>query len=265
VPGTSTLEELKLNSVLQSYFCGLEINFGARGVPGTSAKTKKIPLRIRTKICCIANVQEAQVAIRAGVDAIGLVANMPSGPGSISDRAIQEIAASVPHGVDTFLLSCKTEPTAVVEHVLRCKTSVVQLVDSVPKETYAALREACPNLRIVQVIHVENEQAITMAHELSNFVDAILLDSGKPGAAVPTLGGTGEVHNWNISAQIVKEISVPVYLAGGLNAGNVKDAIEKVKPYGLDLCSGVRTAEKLNSGLLHDYLQTVKEALRDNY
>ncbi len=193
----------------------------------------------------------------SGADAIGLVAKMPSGPGPISDESIREIASIVPPGVDSFLLTSETEPSAVVSHVTRCRTSVVQLVDSVSSLVYQALREACSGVRIVQVLHVENESALTEAHRISSLVDAILLDSGRPKASVPTLGGTGDVHDWSISTRIVKEVRLPVFLAGGLNPENVGAAISQVQPYAVDLCSGVRTNGVLDSGLLKSFCRTV--------
>ncbi len=77
-------------------------------------------------------------------------------------------------------------------------------------------------------------------------VDALLLDSGNPGLAVKELGGTGRVHNWEISRLIREQANKPVFLAGGLNPSNVAEAIKAVEPFGLDLCSGVRTNDVLD-------------------
>lgn len=211
-----------------------------------------MPLRI--KICCIATVAEAQAAIAAGADAIGLVASMPSGPGPISDQAIANIARRVPPAVDSFLLTSETQPEAVVDHVQRCGTSVVQLVDSVPDETYRALRENCPNVRIVQVLHVENDRALHEAQRVAPMVDSLLLDSGRPNATVPVFGGTGDTHDWSISARIVKQVPLPVFLAGGLNPANVTSAIATVRPFGVDLCTGVRIGGCLDDTLLHEFI-----------
>lgn len=219
-------------------------------------------MRTRVKVCCIASANEAKMAIRAGADAIGLVAEMPSGPGPIPDELIAEIASSIPPGVDSFLLTSETEPESVVAHVRRCGTSVVQLVDTVPRKTYAALREACPGVRIVQVIHVEDEGAIEQARDVASLVDAILLDSGCPGAEKPELGGTGRVHDWVVSARVVREAAAPVFLAGGLNVENVRSAIGQVAPYGVDLCSGVRTAGTLDEELLSKFMAEVRDADR---
>lgn len=221
-------------------------------------------MRTRVKICCISSVEEAKLAISCGADALGLVAEMPSGPGPISDVLIAEIALHVPPPVATFLLTSRTLPDEVVEHVLACKTQVVQLVDAVPKETYAALRRVCPNVKIVQVIHVEDDEAIEESRRVWDDVDALLLDSGRPKAKRKELGGTGRVHNWAVSQKIVQHSKKPVFLAGGLCAENIDEALRQVGPYGVDLCSGVRTEGKLDPSKLLAFLQKVHAQTRSH-
>lgn len=208
-------------------------------------------MRTRLKVCCISSVEEAAIAVRAGADALGLVAEMPSGPGPIGDALIREIAKAAPPGVATFLLTSRTEPEAVVEHVLSTGVNTVQLVDDVPEETYAALRRSAPSVRIVQVLHVQDRGVVREAERVSAWVDAILLDSGRPGAPVKELGGTGRVHDWELSAEVVRRVGRsgrPVYLAGGIRPENVGEAMMRVRPFGIDLCSGVRTSGRLDAG-----------------
>lgn len=208
-------------------------------------------MRTRLKVCCIASVEEARAAVAAGASALGLVAEMPSGPGPIADALIAEIAASVPPPVSRFLLTSRTEPGPVVAHVAACGVDTVQLVDAVPMETYAALRAELPYVRIVQVLHVEGMDAVAQARRVAPRVHAILLDSGRPSAALRELGGTGRVHDWEISREVVRAVpGTPVFLAGGIGAGNVGEAIRRVRPYGIDLCSAVRTEGRLDSAKL---------------
>ncbi len=115
---------------------------------------------------------------------------------------------------------------------------------------------------IVQVIHVTGEVTLSEAKEIAPHVDAILLDSGNQSVPVKELGGTGRTHDWQISRQICDSVRVPVFLAGGLNPGNVKEAIHQVNPYGVDLCSGVRTNGKLDESKLHAFFKAVRS--RDN-
>ena len=201
---------------------------------------------VRVKICCIASLAEAELAVRHGAAALGLVGRMPSGPGPIADELIAEIAAWAPPAVATFLLTSETRPEDIVDHVRRCGTSTVQLVDAVPAASYAALRKAAPQVKIVQVIHVTGPDSVEEAKACAPFVDALLLDSGRPGAPVRELGGTGRVHDWSLSRRIVAEIARPVFLAGGLKPGNVAEACRQVRPFGVDLCTGVRRDGRLD-------------------
>lgn len=210
----------------------------------------------RVKICCISSRQEAATAIRYGAAALGLVSEMPSGPGVISEDQIAEIAASVPPPVSTFLLTSKTTVEEVAGQVLRCRTNTVQIVDEF-SEPYGDLRKAIPGVKIVQVIHVSGERSVNDALSIASQVDALLLDSGNPMLETKELGGTGRVHDWAISRMIVDSAVCPVFLAGGLNSGNVAQAIEAVRPFGLDLCSSVRTEGKLDESKLSDFFAKI--------
>lgn len=209
------------------------------------------------KICCISSHEEARLAIRAGASALGLVSAMPSGPGVIEEELIGEIAARVPPPVSTFLLTCARDAATIQAQHARCRTSVIQLVDAVPPEELAALRRALPGVRLVQVIHVTGEASVEEARALEGRVDALLLDSGNPALAVKELGGTGRVHDWTLSRSIVETVDLPVFLAGGLHAGNVAAAVAAVGPFGLDLCSGVRTDRDLDPAKLAAFFQAL--------
>ena len=213
----------------------------------------------RIKICCISSVAEAQLAIRHGADALGLVSAMPSGPGPIDDALIAEIAASVPPPIATFLLTCLREPEAIIDQQRRCGTNTLQLVDAVPHGTHAILRRALPGIRLVQVIHVLGAESVREACSIAPHVDALLLDSGNPHLAVKELGGTGRVHDWALSRRIVADCGKPVFLAGGLRATNVRDAIGAVRPFGVDLCSGVRTDANLDEHKLATFFAALAQ------
>jgi phosphoribosylanthranilate isomerase len=201
---------------------------------------------IRVKICCIASVEEAKIAIECGASAIGLVARMPSGPGPIADELINKIARTVPPPVATFMLTCETNASEIIKHHHRTNTNTIQIVDALSEGSYAAIKTALPSVRIVQVIHVIDESSVEEAVEISEMVDALLLDSGNPKLKVKELGGTGRVHNWKLSKQIVERSACPVFLAGGLNPENVAQAIQEVHPFAVDVCSGVRTDGRLD-------------------
>ena len=209
----------------------------------------------RIKICCISSPAEARLAVAAGASALGLVSAMPSGPGVIDDALIAAISAGVPPAIGTFLLTSETQSDAIIRQQRFCRTNTLQLVDHTTGQVRSQLRRALPGISIVQVVHVRNESAIDEALAYAEAVDALLLDSGNPALTVKELGGTGRTHDWAISRRIVEQASVPVFLAGGLNPKNVARAIDVVHPYGIDVCSGVRTEGRLDAAKLAALLE----------
>jgi phosphoribosylanthranilate isomerase len=210
------------------------------------------------KICCIASQDEARLAMSSGAAALGLVSAMPSGPGPIADELIAGIAAVVPPPVATFLLTCRQDAESIIEQHAVCRTSTLQLVDFVAPAELKKLRARLPGIRLVQVIHVGGEESVEEARALDGLVDALLLDSGNQKLAIKELGGTGRVHDWRISRRIREVSRAPLFLAGGLNAGNVAEAIAAVGPHGVDICSGVRTGGKLDATKLHAFMRAVE-------
>ena len=223
----------------------------------TSAPGALVRSRVRVKICCIVTVAEARMAIAHGASAVGLVSEMPSGPGVISETEIAEIAAVIPPGVASFLLTSKQEVDSIIAQQRRCGVNTIQLCDRLEHGTHEELRQALPGIALVQVLHVSGEAIIVDALTIAPFVDAILLDSGKPEAPVKELGGTGRTHNWDISRRIREAVSVPVFLAGGLTPGNVAAAVSQVMPYGIDVCSGVRTDGALDEEKLTQFFEQI--------
>lgn len=211
---------------------------------------------VRVKICCISSLEEARLAIQAGASALGLVGPMPSGPGIISDDLIAAIARATPPAIGTFLLTSETDATAIAGHHQKVLTNTIQMVDALNSGTYHEIRiKTGGAVKLVQVIHVVDERSVEAAQEAAKIVDAILLDSGNPALAVKELGGTGRIHNWEISRKIVDTCPVPVFLAGGLNAGNIRQAIDTVQPFGVDLCSGVRSKGQLDAFKLEQFFK----------
>ena len=209
--------------------------------------------RPRVKICCIKSPEEARLAIACGASAIGLVSSMPSGPGVVDEETIARIAMTVPPPIATFLLTSLRDADEIIAQQRRCRTNTLQLCDYVELSVYAKLRAALPGIALVQVIHVEGEESVTLAQNLAPQVDALLLDSGNTSLAVKELGGTGRVHDWSLSRRIRDAVSKPLFLAGGLRDTNVCEAIAAVQPFGLDLCSSVRTNDCLDANKLRDF------------
>lgn len=218
-------------------------------------------MSLQVKICCISSVKEATMAIEAGATAVGLVGPMPSGPGIISNELIAEIVQTIPEHIESFLLTSETSASGILEHHRQVNTSVIQLVDTPEEGAYSILKEALPQVKLVQVIHVRDDAVIAEAAHVAKFVDRILLDSGNPNLAVKVLGGTGRIHNWDISRVVVQTVNVPVFLAGGLKAENVKQAVQRVRPAGVDLCSGVRSEGQLDVRKLRIFFDALPQTL----
>jgi phosphoribosylanthranilate isomerase len=209
------------------------------------------------KICCIKSVDEARLALAHGASALGLVSEMPSGPGTIPEEKIAEIVAALDPAVETFLLTSQHDPERIVAQQRRTGVSTLQLCDVLPAGAHAQLRRELPGVSLVQVVHVRDQSSIEEAITLSPHCDSLLLDSGDTSLAVKELGGTGRVHDWSISRAIVEQAGVPVYLAGGLRPENVREAVERVGPHGVDLCTGVRTDGRLDAEKLRSFFDAL--------
>jgi phosphoribosylanthranilate isomerase len=205
----------------------------------------------------MASVEEAWMAIEAGASAVGLVSAMPSGPGPIPEDLIAEIAATIPPGVSSFLLTCLQNAASIIEQQRRLRVNTIQICDRLTQGSYQDLRDALPGISLVQVVHVTGPEAVDEAIAVAPHVDAILLDSGNQSLAIKELGGTGRTHDWTLSRKIREAIEVPLFLAGGLNPSNVAAAIREVQPFGIDVCSGLRTEGHLDREKLKEFFTRI--------
>lgn len=184
---------------------------------------------------------------------------MPSGPGVIAEDLIARIADTVPPPIATFLLTSEHSPEAIITQQRRCRTNTLQLCDHLPATVYPRLRDELPGIALVQVVHVTDPASVDYALAAAEHVDALLLDSGNLRLAVKELGGTGRTHDWTLSRRIRDAIRIPVFLAGGLTPMNVAEAIAAVEPFGLDLCSGVRTNDHLDPVKVHAFFAAIPD------
>lgn len=214
--------------------------------------------RPRVKVCCIASVDEAWLAIEHGASALGLVSAMPSGPGPIPEDLIAEIAATIPPGVSSFLLTCRQDAASIIDQQRRLKVNTIQLCDRLPAGVHQELRDALPGVSLVQVVHVTGPESVAEAMAVAPQVDAVLLDSGNQSLAIKELGGTGRTHDWSLSRKIRESIDVPLYLAGGLKPDNVAAAIREVQPFGIDVCSGLRPDGALDRCKLSAFFKEIR-------
>jgi len=213
--------------------------------------------KTRVKICCIASTEEARMAIEHGASAIGLVSEMPSGPGPISEDLLATIAATIPPAIGSFLRTCKQDVGLIIDQQKRLGVNTIQICDRLEQGAHRELRTALPGISLVQVIHVTGPESIKEAVRVAPHVDGILLDSGNQSLPVKELGGTGRIHDWNLSRQIRESLAVPVFLAGGLKSDNVAEAIRQVRPFAVDVCSGLRTNDLLDENKLKDFFANI--------
>lgn len=225
----------------------------------TRCDTAPLPARPRLKVCCISSIEEARLAVSYGASAIGLVSSMPSGPGVIPEKLISEISAVTPPGVATFLLTSERSVSAIVEQQRRCGVSTIQLCDELQPDELARLRDALPGVSIVQVVHVTGPGSLAKA-KAATAAHALLLDSGNPNKPVKELGGTGRTHDWKMSRRICETVKLPVFLAGGLDPDNIAEAVSMVRPYGIDVCSGLRSNGKLDESKLASFVDRLEAA-----
>lgn len=217
----------------------------------------------RVKICCIASIEEAWLAIEFGASALGLVSAMPSGPGPIEEELIAEIAATIPPGVSSFLLTSRQDVASIIDQQRRLRVNTIQICDRLHGD-YGELRDALPGVSLVQVIHVTGPEAIAEAEAVAKFVDAILLDSGNQSLGIKELGGTGRTHDWSLSRTIRERVPVPLYLAGGLNPSNVAEAVSMVQPFGIDVCSGLRIDGRLDREKVKSFFGAIGPHTREH-
>ncbi|HEU4766929.1 MAG TPA: phosphoribosylanthranilate isomerase [Pyrinomonadaceae bacterium] len=225
----------------------------------------KSSFKPRVKICCIASVAEAWMAIEHGASALGLVSAMPSGPGPIPDELIAEITSTIPPGVSSFLLTCLQDAAGIIDQQRRLRVNTIQLCDRLPSGSHHELRDALPGVSLVQVVHVTGPESVDEAVAVAPYVDAVLLDSGNQSLAIKELGGTGRTHDWSLSRKIRESIDVPLFLAGGLRPENVAAAIQEVQPFGIDVCSGLRTDGVLDRRKLAEFFLEIRRSKKENF
>jgi len=163
----------------------------------------------------------------------------------------------VPPTIGTFLLTSRQSVEEIVAQQRFCRTNTIQICDHLVRGTHRELKLAMPGISIVQVVHVTGPESVDEAAALTD-VDAILLDSGNQKLAVKELGGTGRTHDWSLSRAIRERVKVPLFLAGGLTPENVGQAVREVGPFGVDVCSGVRTDGKLDAEKLKRFIRLAR-------
>lgn len=192
---------------------------------------------MRVKICGTATFADLDCAVAAGADAVGFLMGITHvTQDAVTPETAAAMVATLPPFIVPVAVTHLTKPSDLIRIVELSRCTTLQIQDMVTPDDIAEVREALPYLRIMKAVHVMDESAIATAKYFSDTADAILLDT----RTADRIGGTGITHDWNISAKIVKECSCPVILAGGLTPENVTEAIIRVRPYAVDVHTGVK-------------------------
>lgn len=220
----------------------------------TDRAGRQQPFRI--KICCIADLPEAELAGRAGADFLGFVGPMPDGPGILTHDAMRAVVARFSPPPEPVLLTSAPTAEGIVADAAAVGVTTVQVVRHIAPAEAAKLAQT--SLTVLQVVHVEGPDAIDLISVYAPHCDAFLLDSGRPSKG--SLGGTGRVHDWAVSTAFVARSPRPVFLAGGLTPENVAEAVQRVRPDGLDVCSGLRVDGRLMPNRLAEFVTRSRAA-----
>ncbi|TSC87132.1 MAG: phosphoribosylanthranilate isomerase [Parcubacteria group bacterium Gr01-1014_8] len=193
---------------------------------------------VKVKICGNTSKETALAALSYGADMLGFIVNVSGSKTSITPEQAREIISALPSG-ETVVVTTATDAQEIKRLAQETGVSTIQYHGEVSPETIAKIKDELPNIAAWKVIHVKDESAIDEARKYESIVDAILLDTAQGGQ----IGGTGTTHDWNISRIIAGDYSKPIILAGGLNPDNVEEAIRVVKPYAVDVNSGVTNSD----------------------
>lgn len=212
---------------------------------------------VRVKICGNRTIEEAKMAVEAGADAVGfLVGIRHDSDDSLAPETARDIVKHIPPFISTVVVTHLVTAKEVVDLCDRILPTTVQLHDDIVPRQIAEIRMVRPHLKLIKAIHVVGDQAMNEAKTFSPYVDAILLDS----RTNDRIGGTGRIHDWDISERIVAADLKPVILAGGLTPNNISEAIAKVKPYGVDVHSGVEDEDgNRDVQKLKEFIRNAKE------
>ncbi len=212
-------------------------------------------MKVKVKICGITSNEDLVTAIEAGADAVGFVVNVSSSPRNLTIEKAERLMRNTPVFVKNVVVTVPKRLGELVEIYERLRPDILQihghnLSDSV-------IREKLANTRLIRAIQVKSVHAVDEAVKTANTFDAVLLDTFVP----DKFGGTGEVHDWELSKHIrLKVHPKPLILAGGLNPENVQDAVRVVKPYAVDVSSGVESQPGIkDSKKVFEFIKNAKE------
>ncbi len=197
-------------------------------------RAKLVPMRV--KVCGIACEEDVRALAPVRPHFAGFLVGLdyPSDD-AVSPQEARRLAALLPRSVVPVLVTHRTEMGEVLDLARLCGFPTLQLHGDFPLDRIADLRHSVPGTSIWRVVHVDGAEAVSRAAEVARVADVVLLDT----KTAARLGGTGRVHDWTISARVASTCGKPVVLAGGLTPENVVEAVRAVRPWAVDVNSGV--------------------------
>ena len=215
----------------------------------------------RIKICGMKDRISVKMAVRCGADAVGFITEVPvDTPRKIGRETARDLVASTPPFVTSVMVCMPDDPGHALELITYVQPDAVQIHSSIEIEELKEIKEAS-RVKLIKTVHIDQDTDVenTLAYisQLEHIVDAILLDTKVDGKT----GGTGTVHDWTISKNVIAGSPLPVILAGGLKPENVAEAVRIVRPYAVDTASGVETDGSKDGDKVQTFIQQVQGAL----
>ncbi len=205
----------------------------------------------RVKICGIMNEQDLNCAISGGADAVGFIVEVEGSRHRISAEYARELIRKAPVFIKSVAVIAPDSSEDAALLAQKTGADILQIYGAIGPDEIKTLRKRVPQ-KVIAALPPGEE-----ARRLAEVADAVLLDTFKDGK----LGGTGAVHDWSVSATLARELTVPVILAGGLNPSNVRDAIRTVRPYAVDVASGVETNGIKDQKKVESFIREVRSCL----
>lgn len=194
---------------------------------------------VKVKICANRSIEDAKMSIEAGADIIGILVGQEHTSNDFVDKyKAKEIADYAKGKCDVSLVTHLTKANDIIELTKFIGNNTIQLHSDIDETEVEKIVNELPGVKLVRLIHVSTEGEICTDYKKMKYADFYLLDSFN--LKTNQVGGTGLTHDWNKSGELIKVLDKPTFLAGGLNPDNVVSAINKAKPYGVDVNSGCK-------------------------
>lgn len=217
------------------------------------------------QIAGVIDQAEADMLIQCGVPFLGFPLRLPVNKEDLTEAEAAAIIRHLPDGVDGILITYLSDAEEIIRFCDQLGTAWVQLHGDISRDELKKLKAARPDLFTIKSLVIGEHTRAELVHmvaELSEFADAFITDTFDPTTGAS--GATGKTHDWSISRELVELSPKPVILAGGLNADNVREAIEAVHPAGVDTHTGVEGPDgRKNPELVKRFVQEARAALEE--